>query len=177
MTRKIALSGIFISMALVLSFFEGLIPVNFGIPGIKLGLANIVALTALFVLGPIYAIAIQIGRVVLGALMFGNMAALLYSLAGGLISILAMTLLYKIKHPYYGIVAISVFGAVFHNIGQIIAASLIVQDLRISYYLPILMLSGIAAGLFVGFTCKFLIKGLTNTKFITLHDSTSLTRL
>ncbi len=177
MTRKIALSGIFISMALVLSFFERLIPMNFGLPGVKLGLANIVALTALFVLGPIYAIIIQVGRAVLSAFLFGNLAGLLYSLSGGLLSILAMILLYKIKRPLFSIIAISVLGAVFHNIGQITAASLIVQDLRISYYLPILMLSGAAAGIFVGFTCKYLIKGLSGIKSIGLHDPDSISRL
>ena len=176
MTRKIAISGIFISMAMVLAFFEGLIPMNFGIPGVKLGLANIVALTALFVLGPIYAIAIQIGRVVLTALMFGNMAGLLYSLSGGILSILAMILIYKIKRPLFGIIAISVFGAVFHNIGQIVAASLIVQDLRISYYLPILMLAGAVAGILVGIVCKFLVKGLISTKLVELQDPFSINR-
>ncbi|MCD6321945.1 MAG: Gx transporter family protein [Clostridiales bacterium] len=177
MTRKIALSGIFISMALVLSFFEGLIPMSIGVPGVKLGLANIVALTALFVLGPVYAVLIQIGRVILSALLFGNLAGLLYSLSGGLLSILAMVLLYKVKKPLFGIVAISVLGAVFHNIGQITAASLIVQDLRISYYLPILMLFGVAAGIFVGFTCKYLIKGLNGIKSIGLYNPDSISRL
>ena len=177
MTKKITLSGIFIAMAMVLSFIESLIPMNFGIPGVKLGLANIVSLTALFVLGPIYAIAIQIGRVVLTALMFGNMAGLLYSLSGGILSIAAMILLFKIKRPFFGIIAISVLGAVFHNIGQITAASLIVQDLRISYYLPILMLSGVVTGVFVGLICKYLIKGLLKTNFIELHDDHSINRL
>lgn len=177
MTKKIALSGLFISMAMVLSYFEGLIPMTFGIPGVKLGLANIVSLTALFILGPVYAIIIQFGRIFLTALMFGNIAGLLYSLSGGLLSIFAMIALYKIKRPIFGIIAISVFGAAFHNIGQIVAASLIVQDLRISYYLPLLMLSGVAAGLFVGLTCKYLIKGLTKTTLIDLHSSNSIDRL
>ncbi|MDX1357576.1 MAG: Gx transporter family protein [Clostridia bacterium] len=177
MTKKIAISGIFISMALVLSFFEGLIPMNFGIPGVKLGLANIVALTALFILGPVYALAIQAGRVVLAALMFGNMAGLLYSISGGLLSIFAMILLYKIKRPFFTIVAISVFGAVFHNIGQITAASVIVSDLRISFYLPILLLSGVAAGIFVGFAGKYLIKGLLRTNLMELHNPDSSNRL
>ncbi|MCK5758255.1 MAG: Gx transporter family protein [Clostridiales bacterium] len=177
MTRKIALSGIFISMALVLSFFEGLIPMNIGVPGVKLGLANIVTLTALFILGPVYALLIQIGRVVLSALLFGNLAGLLYSLSGGLLSIVAMILLYKIKRPIFSIVAISVLGAIFHNIGQITAASLIVQDLRLSYYLPILMLFGAAAGIFVGFICKYLIKGLNGIKSIGLYDPESISRL
>jgi heptaprenyl diphosphate synthase len=177
MTKKIAISGIFISMALVLSFFEGLIPMNFGIPGVKLGLANIVALAALFILGPVYALAIQAGRVVLAALMFGNMAGLLYSISGGLLSIFAMILLYKLKRPFFSIVAISVFGAVFHNIGQITAASVIVSDLRISFYLPILLLSGVAAGIFVGFAGKYLIKGLLRTNLMELHNPDSSNRL
>ena len=177
MIKKMAISGIFISMALVLSFFEGMLPVNFGIPGVKLGLTNIVSLTALFILGPVSAIAIQLGRVILAALMFGNMAGLIYSLAGGLLSIFTMILLYNIRRPLFSIVAISVLGAVFHNIGQIAVAAIMVSDLRISYYLPILMLSGVAAGIFVGLVCKYLIKGLLRAKYIHITNPITIDRL
>lgn len=177
MTKKITISGIFIAAAMVLSFVEGLIPFNFGIPGIKLGLANIVALTALFILGPFFATAIQLGRIVLGSLMFGNMAGLFYSLAGGILSVLVMIILYKIKRPLFGIIAISAAGAVFHNVGQILAASVIVQDLRIGYYLPILMLTGIGAGIIVGIICRYLVKALGRTGVTPLHDPFSEKRL
>ena len=177
MAKKLAISGIFISMALVLSFFEGMIPVNFGVPGVKLGLANIVTLTALFVLGPLYAIAIQIGRVILAALMFGNMAGLLYSLAGGILSIFAMVALFKLRKPVFSIIGLSAAGAVFHNIGQILTASAVVNDLRLAYYLPILMLSGVATGIFVGLVSKYLIKGLIKTKYIDIKNPYAIDRL
>lgn len=177
MTKKIAISGILISMALVLSFIEGLFPLNFGIPGIKLGLANVVTLAAMFILGPVYALAVQAGRIVLASLMFGNMAGLIYSLSGGLLSLLVMLILYKIKRPLFGIIAISICGAVFHNIGQITAAAVVVQDLRIAFYLPVLMLSGIAAGIFVGFAGKYLVSGLLRTNLMDLHDPMSSNRL
>ncbi|MDX1359553.1 MAG: Gx transporter family protein, partial [Clostridia bacterium] len=79
--------------------------------------------------------------------------------------------------PFFTIVAISVFGAVFHNIGQITAASVIVSDLRISFYLPILLLSGVAAGIFVGFAGKYLIKGLLRTNLMELHNPDSSNRI
>jgi heptaprenyl diphosphate synthase len=115
--------------------------------------------------------------VILAALMFGNMAGLLYSISGGLLSVLAMILLFKLKRPFFSIVAVSVFGAVFHNIGQITAASIIVTDLRISFYLPILLLSGVASGIFVGFAGKYLVKGLLKTSLMQLHDPDSSRRL
>ncbi len=177
MARKLAISGIFISMALVLSFFEGMIPVNFGIPGVKLGLANIVTLTSLFVLGPLFALIMQLGRIILAAIMFGNMAGLLYSLAGGILSVLAMIALFKLRKPLFSIIAISAAGAVFHNIGQILTASAVVNDLRLAYYLPILMLSGVATGIFVGLVSKYLVKGLLRTKYSDIKDQITLNRL
>lgn len=177
MTKKIAISGVFISMAMALAFFESMIPMNFGIPGIRLGLANIAALTALFVIGPLPALAIQTGRIILSSFMFGNMTGLIYSLVGGLLSVLVMILLFRIKKPLFSIISISVAGAVFHNIGQITAASIIVREIRIAYYLPVLMLSGVAAGLFVGFAGKYLIKGLIKTKLTHIDDPLTLDRL
>lgn len=177
MAKKLAFSGILISMALVLSFFEGLIPVTFGIPGIKLGLANIVTLTALFILGPFYAIAIQVGRVVLASLMFGNMAGLLYSLSGGLLSVFAMISLFKLRRPLFSIIAVSAAGAVFHNIGQILTASLVVSDIRLAYYLPILMISGVATGIFVGLVSKYLVIGFIKSKYISIDDKLAIDRL
>lgn len=177
MTRKITLAGIFIAQAMVLGFLERLIPFNIGIPGIKLGLANIITLTSLFLLGPAYAIIIQLGRVILSAFLFGNAAGLVYSLAGGILSVAAMIFLYKLKKPLFSIVAISVFGAAFHNIGQISAAALFVKDLRIAYYLPVLMLSSVATGLFVGFTCKYLVKGLLHINLFSKTDKNISNRL
>ena len=170
MTKKITIAGIFTSLAIGLSFIERLIPVNFGIPGIKLGLANIVTVTSLFILGPLYAIIIQVARVILSTLLFGSPAGLIYSLSGGLLSVAAMVLIVKIPRPVFSIVAISVTGAVFHNIGQILAASFVVMNLNLAFYLPVLMISGVATGVFVGFTSRYLVRALDRSGPIRISD-------
>ena len=163
MTKKITIAGIFTALAIGLAFMERLIPVNFGIPGIKLGLANIVTVTSLFILGPVYALVIQVTRVILSTMLFGSAASLIYSLTGGLLSIAVMILLTKLKRQLFSIVAISVTGAVFHNIGQILAASLVVMNLNLAFYLPVLMISGVITGLFVGFISSYLTKALNRS--------------
>jgi heptaprenyl diphosphate synthase len=170
MAKKITTAGIFTALAIGLAFIERLIPVNFGIPGIKLGLANIVTVTSLFIMGPIYAIVIQITRVVLSTFLFGSPAGLIYSLSGGLLSVAVMVLIVKIPRPVFSIVAISVAGAVFHNIGQILAASFVVMNLNLAFYLPVLMISGVVTGIFVGFVSKYLVSALDRSKVIQVTD-------
>ena len=171
MTRKIAVSGIFAALAIGLAFIERLIPVNYGIPGIKLGLANIVTVVSLFVLGPVYAITIQVVRVVLSTFLFGSPAGLIYSLSGGILSVLAMILLLRFRRPLFSIVAVSVTGAVFHNIGQILAASLVVGNLNLAFYLPVLMVSGVITGILVGFISKYLTKALDRSGTARIRES------
>lgn len=177
MVKKITLTGLMIAQAIVLSFLERFIPVNFGIPGVKLGLANIVAVTAIYVLGPVSAIFVQIGRILLSGLLFGNGVSLLYSLIGGILSILAMVTLYKTDKPKLGIIGISSLGAVFHNVGQILVASLIVQSINILYYLPILLLSGVLTGIFVGITSRYLVKALSKWQLIAGNANIDNSRL
>lgn len=177
MTRKIAVSGIFAALAIGLAFFERLIPVNYGIPGIKLGLANIVTVVTLFILGPLYAVTIQVVRIVLSTLLFGSPAGLIYSLSGGILSVLSMILILSIKRPLFSIVAVSVTGAVFHNIGQIIAASLVVGNLNLAFYLPVLMISGVATGIIVGFISKYLSRSLDKSGVMRITDPSLLDRL
>ena len=170
MTKKITTAGIFVALAIGLAFIERLIPVNFGVPGIKLGLANIVTVTSLFIMGPVYAIVIQITRIILSTLLFGSPAGLIYSLSGGLLSVAVMILIVKIPRPVFSIVAISVAGAVFHNIGQILAASFVVMNLNLAFYLPVLMISGVATGVFVGFTSRYLVKALDRSGIMRISD-------
>ena len=177
MTRKITITGILTALAIGLAFVERLIPLNFGIPGIKPGLANIVTVTALFILGPLYALAVQVLRVILSSLLFGSPASLIYSMTGGLLSVLVMIALVKLRKPVFSLVAISVTGAVFHNIGQILAASLVVMNLNLAFYLPVLMLSGVAAGLFVGFVSKYLSKALDSSGVVRIADPVLRSRL
>ena len=164
MAKRIALVGIMIAQALVLAFLERLIPLNFGIPGLKLGLANIITISALYILGPTYAITIQIGRILLTGLMFGNGVSIIYSLSGGILSVLVMVLIFKTDKPKLSIIGISAIAAIFHNVGQILIASLMVKSLNIAYYLPVLMIFGIATGIFVGLVSKYLVKAINKLK-------------
>jgi len=165
-TKKITLTSMMVAIALVLNYIEMLIPINFGIPGVKIGLANIVSLTTLFILGPIPAISVQIGRILLGGLMFGSGISILYSLSGGLLSISIMIAIYKFDRPKLSIIGISAIGAVFFNIGQLVIATLMIQSLNIVYYLPILIIFGAIMGVFVGIVSKYLVKALNSWKLV-----------
>jgi len=146
--RKIALNGILISLALVLSYLESLFPTSLiiPIPGIKLGLANIATMFALFYLGFVSALTVSVLRCVLGALLFGGFSSMLFSLAG---AFLALVVMQALKYGYdrqFSILGISIGGAAAHNIGQILMASLMMRNTAIFAYLPVLLLAGIVMG-------------------------------
>lgn len=145
---KIAYIAILVALALILSYVEALIPLNFGIPGIKLGLANLVVLVGLFILKPGEVLTISVARILLAGVMFGNAASILYSLAGGLLSFAVM--LFLMKKSRLSVMGISIAGGVSHNIGQIIVAALVVENLKMMYYLPALLVAGVLTGLLIG---------------------------
>lgn len=155
-TRRITLIGIFVAQALVLHVIERLIPVPFLTPGAKLGLANIITVISLYIFSFRDAFLIVIIRVVMATLIGGTLSGFLYSITGGLLSLFAMWGIKKIGGENISIIGVSVFGAFFHNLGQVIVAALIVQNIIIISYLPILMLAGVVTGIFVGFTANFL---------------------
>lgn len=152
----VAYYGVFVALAFVFSFVEVLVPISLGIPGIKLGLANIVVLTALYALGPRDAFFISCIRIVLVGFTFGNMASLLYSMAGGLLSWLVMCLLKKIKG--FSMIGISLAGGISHNIGQIAVAALMLKTVSVMYYLPVLLIAGIITGILIGILGGMLLK-------------------
>ncbi|SHO49441.1 Gx transporter family protein [Anaerocolumna xylanovorans] len=154
--RKVAYYGIFVALAFVFSFVEVLVPVSLGIPGIKLGLANIVVLTALYAMGPRDAFFISCVRIVLVGFTFGNMASLLYSMAGGLLSWLVMCLLKKIKG--FSMIGVSLAGGISHNIGQIAVAALMLKTVSVIYYLPVLLIAGTITGILIGILGGMLLK-------------------
>lgn len=153
---QVAYYGIFVALAFVFSFVEVLIPISLGIPGIKLGLVNIVVLTALYALGPKEAFFISCVRIVLVGFTFGNMASLLYSLAGGLLSWLVMCLLKKIKG--FSMIGVSLAGGISHNIGQIFVAALMLKTTSVIYYLPVLLIAGTITGILIGILGGMLLK-------------------
>ncbi|HHU63998.1 MAG TPA: Gx transporter family protein [Clostridiales bacterium] len=163
-TKKFVVLGLLVSQALVLHIIEGFLPIPFIAPGAKLGLANIVTLSTIILLGFKEALIVLVLRSVLGNLLAGTVSSLLFSLTGGILSTIVMALLYRFKDTF-SIVAISVAGAVFHNIGQLFAAAVIINNFGIFVYLPILLITGVATGVFIGLVTKFLNKYINNRLF------------
>ena len=147
-TKKVAYLGLLIALAFVFSYIEFLIPVNIGIPGAKLGLANLVIIVALYTLNEKDAFLLSMIRIVLVGFTFANLASMLYSLAGGILSFLAMVLAKRTNK--LSMTGVSVVGGVFHNVGQIIMAIWVVKTSSLVYYLPVLIVSGLAAGVAIG---------------------------
>ncbi len=158
-TKQITFMGLLISAALMLHVFEGMLPVSFLTPGAKLGLANIVTIIALYLLTNSMTLTIVVLRILIGS-MFGGFSSFLYSLFGGLLSLLAMVLLKLLLKEKVSIVGVSVIGAVCHSIGQIIAAGIIIQNVRIVGYLPVLLATSVGTGIFVGLTSGMMVNKL-----------------
>ncbi len=147
-TKQIAYYGILVALALILSYLEAQLPAFFPIPGMKLGLTNIVVLFALYGMGTGSAILINLVRILLVGLLFGNGVSLLYSLAGGALSLLVMLAL-KGSGRFH-LVTVSIAGGIFHNVGQILVAMALLGTTAIAWYLLALWFSGIAAGAVCG---------------------------
>lgn len=159
-TKKMVLLSLLVSQALVLHIFESMIPVPFITPGAKLGLANIVTVVSLYLFGEIATFLVIIVRLLLSSLLGGSIFSLLYSIAGALFSFIIMVLVKRIGKDKVSLIGVSTAGAVFHNIGQIIIAALVVQNVNISLYLPVLTMSGIGTGFFVGLTSRYILNHL-----------------
>lgn len=144
----IALRGMLVAAAFTLSYLEAQIPAFIPIPGIKLGISNIVVLIALYKLSSLDAFAINIVRIVLAGFTFGSLSSMLYSLAGGMLSFLIMYV-FK-RYIRFDIKTVSILGGISHNLGQIILAAFILSNHYILMYLPMLIISGIITGLLIG---------------------------
>ena len=155
-TKKLTLTAILTAFALIAFVIEGAIPPLTPIYGVKLGIANVFTLFALYVLGARYGMAVMLLRIVLGNIFAGQLVSFIYSLTGGLLSFLLMILL-KRFFPLKQMWVLSVLCAVTHNIGQLLAAILMMQTLAIAYYLPVLILSGIIAGAFTGLCAQLVL--------------------
>lgn len=164
-TGRIVLDAMLTAVALSIFVIELQIPSLTPIPGIKLGLSNIITLVAMFLLGPLDALAVTLLRILLGCILAGNVMSLAYSLAGGLLSYLVMVFLRKIVSGKQ-IFICSIFCAMVHNLGQIIVAVLITKTAAVFFYLPILMVSGIITGAFTGLTAQLVINRLKKLKVL-----------
>ncbi|HIX72386.1 MAG TPA: Gx transporter family protein [Candidatus Anaerobutyricum stercoripullorum] len=157
--KKTAFYGMFLALALVAGYVEQLLPINLGVPGVKLGLANIVTMVLLYTMGVRAASGITAIRVLLSGILFGTGFSIVYSAAGAALSIFVMAFLKRTKR--FSCVGISVAGGVFHNVGQILVAVLVLETGALVYYLPVLILSGLAAGIVIGIISGILIRRLT----------------
>lgn len=158
--KQISLCAVMIALALALSYTERFIPLQLLIPlpGIKLGLANIVTLVALYLFKTRYAFMILVVRCVLGAVFGGGITGLAFSLCGGILAMAVMALAQKI--PLFSVYGVSILGAAAHNIGQILASMALMQSVYIGAYLPYLLLVAIFTGLLTGCACAGVLRVL-----------------
>ena len=163
MKSKVAYFGVFTALALIFSYVETLIPIQFGIPGVKLGLANLIIVIALYRMKLSEAYLLSIVRVLLAGFIFGNYFSIIYSLAGGILSLTVMALLRK--KGGFSVIGVSIAGGVFHNIGQLIVASVSVETFSVMYYVPVLLIAGLVTGLLIGIASDGMLKRLANLEF------------
>jgi heptaprenyl diphosphate synthase len=162
--KELSKIALLTAVALIIFVVEAQIPVPVPVPGVKLGLSNVVTLFAIFTIGRKKAVIVLLLRIVLGSLITGQVAAMLFSLAGGLVCYLFMCVVYQFVSERQ-LWVVSVFGAIGHNLGQIVVAAFVVGTASVIYYLPVLIASGILTGLFTGLCAQFLYTRLKKLNF------------
>lgn len=160
---RLASFGVFVALALIFSYIETLIPFQMGIPGVKLGLANIVIVIALYRMPLGEVVTLSVVRVILAGFLFGNLMSILYSLAGGLLSLAVM---WGLKHvKTVSILGVSIAGGVFHNLGQLLAAAVVVETYGVFTYAPVLLVSGLITGLVIGLASSEMLRRIKGLQF------------
>ncbi|RGH41472.1 MULTISPECIES: Gx transporter family protein [Clostridia] len=163
MKNRVAYFGVFTALALMFSYIETMIPIQFGVPGIKLGFANIMIVIMLYKSSAKEALLLSIVRIMLSGFLFGNLSSILYSIAGGVLSLEIMTLLKK--QGGFSVIGVSVAGGVSHNVGQLIVAMLVVETYQVGYYFPVLLVAGVLTGLGIGVVSQEVLKRIRNICF------------
>lgn len=154
--RRLAVSALLVTVMLMLGYVESLVPT--GLPGVKLGLSNSVLILAIVWLGIPAAFALMVVKVLLSGFLFSGVNAMMYAFAGGLLSMVVMSVLYKTRA--FSLTPIAMAGAVAHNVGQVALAMLILQTAKLVYYMAILMLAGLVTGFVTGTIASILIRRL-----------------
>lgn len=162
MKTRVVHFGVFTALALIFSYVESLIPINFGIPGVKLGLANLILIIAMYKMSIREVYLLAVSRIVLAGFLFANLFSIIYSLAGGLLSLTVMYFLKKSER--FSLMGISMAGGVNHNIGQLMMAMFVLESFNIAYYFPVLLISGLLTGLVIGIIAGEMLKRLKNIK-------------
>lgn len=158
MKNRVAQFGIFTALALIFGYLETLIPFHIGIPGIKLGLSNLIIVIALYKLSLAETYALSVVKAVLTGFLFGNLFAILYSLAGGILSVSVMALVKKSGR--FSVAGVSICGGVFHNVGQLAVAAFAVESYSVIYYMPVLLVAGCITGCVIGLVGSEMLKRL-----------------
>lgn len=160
--KKLSEIALMVTLALIFSYVEAIIPYNPGIPGIKLGIANIVAIIALYKFSWREAVTVNAIRIIIAGLLFNGVFGAIYSMAGSLVSLLGMVILKKTK--LFSVAGVSMAGGVLHNVGQLFVATFIIEDVRIFFYFPVLLFSGLIAGLAIGIAADIILRRLKITE-------------
>ena len=163
MKNRVAYFGVFTALALIFSYIETLIPISFGIPGVKLGLANLIIVIALYKIPLREVYVLSVVRVLLSGVLFGNYFSIAYSLAGGLLSLTVMALLKKTGG--FSVIGISIAGGVCHNIGQLVVAMIVVEIFAMSYYMPVLLVAGLITGFLIGVIADQVLRRISDIMF------------
>ena len=161
--KRVAISALFASLALIFSYIEAILPAAPGIPGIKLGIANLVVIIAMYRLDSRYALTINLIRIFLAGFMFSGLYGAIYSLCGCILSFAVMCLLKK--SDAFSVVGVSMGGGVAHNIGQLSIAAILVSSPQIFYYLPVLIISGTVSGILIGWLGWILLEHIPKRLF------------
>lgn len=163
MKGRVAYFGVFTALALIFSYLETLIPVSVGIPGVKLGLANLITVIALYKIPVKDVYVLAVVRVVLAGFIFGNYFSILYSLAGAVLSLTVMVIL--AKSDGFSVMGVSMAGGVAHNVGQLLIAMAVVETFSVVYYIPVLLVAGLVTGLLIGIVSGQVLKRITDIRF------------
>ena len=149
MKNRVAYFGVFTALALIFSYIETLVPISFGIPGVKLGLANLIIVIALYKIPLREVYVLSIVRVLLSGVLFGNYFSIAYSQAGG-----------------FSVIGISIAGGVCHNIGQLVVAMIVVETFAMSYYMPVLLVAGLITGFLIGVVADQVLRRISDIMFL-----------
>lgn len=148
MKKKTAYLGLLTAAAMILGYVESLVPVFAGVPGMKLGLPNLAIVMVLYLYSWKEALAVSVVRILGIGLLFGNLFSIAFSMAGGVLSLICMELVRR--YLRLSCVGVSMVGGVAHNAGQIAVAAVVVENMRITYYFPVLAVSGTVTGILIG---------------------------
>ena len=162
-SSRIAYAALLTALALIFSYIEAILPFSIGIPGVKLGVANLVIIIALYILDGKYAFTINIIRIFIAGFLFSGVFGIIYSLAGGVLSLALMIVLKRTG--VFSIIGISIAGGVMHNAGQLITAALIVSNIKVFIYFPVLLFSGIICGAVIGTVAWIVLRKLPDNLY------------